>query len=127
MATLGFFVFGGKQWTPYVNKPTVVPDSSFFTIENSTAQACIDCIRTEARCDALYEPWRSECNRIIDSSLLVQESNCDVKSFIGAADIPSGRGLETVMRACGTLCQTPDTDGFPMHELGYARPYLSLT
>ena len=48
MATLGFFVFGGRQWTPYVDKPTAVPDSSFFTVHNSTAQACLDCVRMEA-------------------------------------------------------------------------------
>ena len=127
MATLWFFVFGGRQWTPYVDKPTAVPDSSFFTVHNSTAQACLDCVRMEARCDALLEPWRSHCNQIIDSALLAQTSDCDVCSFVGAADLPKGLALASVLQACGTVCTAPSAETFPQHMRGYARPYLALS
>lgn len=127
MVTLGFFVFGGRQQTPYVEKPKVVPDSGLFPVHNSTSQACLDCMRLEARCDALLEPWRSNCNQIIDSALLTQTSGCEVCSFVGAGDLPNGRALESVLHACSTVCTAPNEEVSPQHMRGYARPFLSLS
>lgn len=127
MVTLGFFAYGGRQWTPFVDKPVVIPNTSFFAVHNATSQACLDCVRMEARCDALLEPWRSNCNNMIDSALIAQSSNCEVCSFVGAGDLPKGRALTGVLQACSTVCTPTNKEAFPRHMQGYARPFLSLT
>ena len=127
MVTLGFFAFGGDQWTPYINKPEVIPNTSYFAISNSTSQACRDCIHTEARCDALIEPWKSQCNNHIDSVLLAQSSECDVRSFVGAGNIPKGTALVSVLNACSTVCSISPGVFVQDYMRGYDRPYLSLS
>jgi len=127
MVTVGFFAVGGRQWSPFAEVPQLIPDARFFEVANSTSEACRECLRTETRCAALLDPWKSECRALVDGTTVAQTSDCEVKSFVGAAKAPEGTPLIPALAACSTVCTAPHMEVYPNYASGYSRPFLSLT
>ena len=127
MVTLGFFEVGGRRWSAFADVPQLIPDAKFFEVTNSTSEACRECLRVETRCAALLEPWKSECRALVDGATVAQTSDCEVKSFIGAASALEGTPLIPALAACRTVCTAPHAEVYPNHASGYSRPFLSLS
>jgi hypothetical protein len=121
MVTLGFFTVSGAQWAPYAETPPLVPDIKFFAVPNAAAEACRNCVRTEARCESLLPPWNAQCKRLIHGLTTAQTNGCQVASFLGATSLPEGTPLAPALAACASVC---GEQAAVQHGRGYIRPYI---
>lgn len=124
MVSLGFFTIGGQHSSASVPQPGLSLKARaesdglhLHRVAPAQVGACMACLRTESRCDAVLPPWRAQCEAAT-ALQPITETGCCVDSFVGLEP-----AMFPALAACASVCSLPHEEHFSSYSRDYARPF----